>query len=196
MSLNKIYDSKFVQIYIETGGNYKKSERYEYIYRYLNNSENSKSENKDVQIYKSYQFPYNLLSISTGFIFVHPVGKEKPEIPILPDYEYKDYKTNLKCLSNGFINRKDINTVMRVRPSKNCHPNCINDYTTGLKINVNDDNNDDNDNNKNDNSKEELKILNSTNEKESEILKNNNINKNDIFKHFVEIQENFKNIKE
>jgi hypothetical protein len=158
MSLNKIYDSKFVQIYTEEG-NFKKSERYEYVYRYLN------SNIEDVQIYKSYQFPYNLLSISTGFLFAHPVGKERAKIPALPDYEYRDYKTNLKCLSNGFINQKDINTVMKIRPSKNCHPNCINDYIIGLNINISD-------------------------------KTKSQINKNDLFKHFVEIQAKFKNIKE
>ena len=158
MSLNKVYDSKFVQIYIEKG-NFKKSERYEYIYKYLN------SNTEDVQIYKSYQFPYNLLNISTGFLFAHSVGKEKIEIPSLPDYNYDDYKTNLKCLSNGFINQKDINTVMKIRPSKNCHPNCINDFIIGLNINI-------------------------SNEKEKQI------NKNELFKHFVEIQEKFKSIKE
>ena len=134
MSLNKVYESKHIQIYKENG-KFKECERYEYIYKYLTTND---SFAKNIQVYKSCQFPYNLLSISTGFLFVHDVGKQSAEIPALPDDEYEDYKTNLKCLSNGFIDQKDINTVMNVRPSMNCHPNCINDYTITLNIKLDD----------------------------------------------------------
>jgi len=162
MSLNKLYDSPFVQIY-QDSKKVRNNEQYEYIYKYLN------SDNNDVQIYKSEQFPHNLIlsGISAGFLFVH----NNADIPILPDIECKDYKTNLKCLSNGFIkdskvinkNNEKYNVVMNVRPAYNCHPNCINDYTIGLHINTN-------------------------------IIKLNE--KNEIIKHFMEIQPKFKNIKE
>ena len=140
--LIKIYETQFVQIYQNLNTNKNKSfkgqnqkknknsknDKYEYIYRYLNSSSDN------IQFYKSNQFPYNLLTISTGFLFIN--SNEQADIPTLPNIEYKDYKTNLKCLSNGFINQKDINTVMEIRPGKNCHPNCVNSYTIGLKIEI------------------------------------------------------------
>ena len=152
MTLNKVYETKFVQIYMDSSKS-KKNEQYEYIYRYIN------SEIQDVQIYKSDQFPYNLLTISTGFLFVH----NNADVPILPNDDYNDYKTNIRCISNGFINKKDINTVLNFRPSKGCHPNCMKNYMIGLNIQLG-------------------------------INKLENIN--EMYKHFIEIQPKFKNLKE
>jgi len=120
------YESPRIQIYEETG-KFKDDERYEYIYRFSNPNIT------EIQVYKSFQFPYNLMSVSTGFLFVHSTKNGDAAIPTLPDEEYKDYKTNLKCLSNGFINR-DINVVMKLRPAKYCHPNCVKDFVVGLNI--------------------------------------------------------------
>ena len=50
--------------------------------------------------------------------------------------DYNDYKTNIRCISNGFINKKDINTVLNFRPSKGCHPNCMKNYMIWLKTEI------------------------------------------------------------
>jgi len=131
--MNKLYENINIQIYSDPEKT-KKNNTYEYIYKYIN-VEKSKIKNEQINIMKSPSFPIHLISITKGFLFVH----NNAEIPLLPDSDYLQYKTNLKNLSNGFIQNKNKNVIINIAPSNGCHPNCINDFNIALNINYSDD---------------------------------------------------------
>ena len=160
MNLIKEYDSIFLQIYRDTNltskSKVKKNKNsYEYIYRYNNDLNH-------IHIYKSNIFPHNLLTITNGFMFI----SKTTDLPILPDFPLKDYKTNITCLSNAFINQK-INVAIQLRPSYECNPKCVNDCIIGFDIPEND-----------------------------KDIENFNFESNKIIEKFKSIQEKFKNTNE
>ena len=160
MNLIKEYDSMFLQIYRDTNltskSKIKKNKNsYEYIYRYNNDLNH-------IHIYKSNIFPHNLLTITNGFMFI----SKTTDLPILPDFPLKDYKTNITCLSNAFINQK-INVAIQLRPSYECNPKCVNDCIIGFDIPEND-----------------------------KDIENFNFESNKIVEKFKSIQEKFKNTNE
>ena len=160
MNLIKEYDSMFLQIYRDTNltskSKVKKNKNsYEYIYRYNNDLNH-------IHIYKSNIFPHNLLTITNGFMFI----SKTTDLPILPDFPLKDYKTNITCLSNAFINQK-INVAIQLRPSYECNPKCVNDCIIGFDIPEND-----------------------------KDIENFNFESNKIIEKFKSIQEKFKNTNE
>lgn len=126
--MNKLYENNYIQIYSDPE-KVKKINTYEYVYRYINFNNKNKVGN-EINILKSEAFPIHLISITTGFLFVHNNAK----IPVLPDIDYKCYKTNLKNLSNGFIQNKNKNVIINIAPANNCHPNCIHNYNVAINI--------------------------------------------------------------
>jgi len=203
--LIKEYDSQFLQIYRvikdrdkkkdKDKDKNKKKKEYKYYYKYLTNDLSK----QEILTYISDTFPHNLLSISTGFMFI----SENAELPILPDYPVVDYKTNIKCLSNAFItyDKKDkVNVVISARPGNNCHPNCFNNVIVGYLIETDDDSSENSSGNKND----EIKNINTTfirnkNDKDKEnILKISKFDFNipELVKKFKDAQLKLKDVKD
>lgn len=145
-SFIKAFESKYLQIYKSDKS---QKNKYEYIYTYLNSKDNS------VKILKSNSFPFNLLSITAGFMFVY--GKNT-DIPVLSDINDVIYKTMPVCMSNAFINN-DYEIIINAIPSNNCNPNVTNSFMCGYKS-VKD------------------------------------IDKNELLKNFINVQNKFKNVNE
>lgn len=123
-TLTKVFDSTYLQMYKDNISKLsKKDTKYEYVYVYMNSKDTS------VKILESDNFPFNILNITAGFMFIHG---ESTDVPIIDDTKNKVYKTCEKCMSNAFIN-SDYSIIINAVPGENCNPNVINSFMCGYK---------------------------------------------------------------
>lgn len=106
--------SGYIQIYLNNiPDKTKQRKKYLYVYKLFNVN------NDNVKIYENDIFPDYLTLSTTGYMFVKSTkkNKNKTKIPILPDIDINQHKTNF-CDFNTFFNSEvDANTMIKITPS-------------------------------------------------------------------------------
>jgi hypothetical protein len=114
----------------------KQTKKYLYIYRPLTIN----NENDSIKIYESDTFPDYLTLSTTGYMFV----KTKNKLPLLPEFDIRQFKTNFQDFNTFFDKNIEANTLIKISPlsynKKNkltTHPIVVDEYNYLMNLNSN-----------------------------------------------------------
>ena len=130
----------YIQIYLNNiPQKTKQQKKYLYIYRILMDN----MDNSCVKIYEGDVFPDYLTLSSTGYMFVKK-AKSKPKIPMLPEIDIHQYKTNFFDFNTFFTTEVDANVMLKLTPAnyvkKNTietNPRIVDEYNYLMKLDAN-----------------------------------------------------------
>lgn len=137
--------SGYIQIYLNNiSKQTKQNKKYLYVYRIL--SDNMEDANSKIKIYEGDIFPEYLTLSTTGYMFVKSSQKTKKEIkiPILPEIELNQYKTNFVDFNTFFTPEVEANVMIKLTPAnynKNnlieTNPSIVDEYNYLLNLDKN-----------------------------------------------------------